>query len=91
MAQVRVVGRAGRVIAAVAAAALFVSAVVFASAQFGRDTPPGADSPDSVIEGTLDTDKWQLERPSDWFTSPFEGVALSSPVASSCPTWNSTS
>ena len=73
VAQVRVVDRAGRVIAAVAAAAVFVGAVVFASAQFGRDTPPGADSPDTVIEGTLDSDKWQLERPPDWFTSPFEG------------------
>ena len=73
VAQVRVVGRAGRVIAAVAAAAVFVGAVVFASAQFGRDTPPGADSPDTVIEGSLATDKWQLERPSDWFTAPFDG------------------
>ena len=83
VAQVRAVGRAGRVIAAVAAAAVFVGAVVFASAQFGRDTPPGADSSDTVVEGTLETDKWQLERPSDWFTSPFDGCGTSSPVASS--------
>jgi hypothetical protein len=73
VAQVRAVGRAGRVTAAAAAAAVFVGAAVLASAQFGRDTPPGTDGSDSVIEGSLATDKWQLERPSDWFTSPFEG------------------
>jgi hypothetical protein len=68
-----VVGRAGLAIAAGAAAAVFVAAVVFASAQFGRDRPPGADGSDTVVEGTLETDRWQLERPSDWFTAPFEG------------------
>jgi hypothetical protein len=72
-AQIHVVGHAGRVIVAVAAAAVFVGAVVFASVQFGRDTQPGTDSSGTVIEGTLETDEWQLERPSDWFTSPFEG------------------
>jgi len=67
------VGRAGRVIAAVAAAAVFVGAVVLASAQFGRDSDPGADGSDTVVEGSLEADKWQLERPSDWFTAPFDG------------------
>jgi hypothetical protein len=73
VAQIRVVGRAGRVVAAVAAAAVFLGAGAFAAAQFGRDTPPGTDGSDSVIEGSLATDDWQLERPSDWFTAPFDG------------------
>ena len=73
IAQGRVVGRGGRVVAAIAAAAVFVGVVAFASAQFGRDSRPGADGSDTVIEGSLEADKWQLERPSDWFTAPFEG------------------
>ena len=68
-----VIGRASRAVAALAAAAVFVGAVVFASAQFGSDTRPGAGSDGTVVEGTLAADGWQLERPADWFTAPFEG------------------
>lgn len=67
------IGRAVRVIAAVAAAAVFVAGAVFASGQFGRDRRPGDDVPSTVVEGSFETDKWQLERPSDWITAPFEG------------------
>lgn len=73
VAQSHAIGRTGRVVAAVAAAAMFVGAVVFASAQFGRDSRPGAGSDGTVVEGTLATDGWQLERPADWFTAPFDG------------------
>ncbi len=55
-AQHRVVGRAGLLIAAGAAAAVFVGAAVFASAQFGRDSLPGANDSDTEVEGALETD-----------------------------------
>ena len=64
---IRGIGRAVRVIAAAAAAAVFVAGVVFASGQFGRDSRPGDDATDTIVEGSLETDKWQFERPSDWF------------------------
>lgn len=88
---IRGIGRAVRVIAAAAAAAVFVAGVVLASGQFGRDSRPGDDATDTIVEGSLETDKWQLERPSDWFTSPFEGCETTPPGVSSFPTWSSSS
>jgi len=75
----RGIGRATRAIAAVATAAVFVAGAVFASGRFGLEDRPREDGSGTVVEGSLGSDKWQLERPSEWFTSPFEGCETTLP------------
>lgn len=77
-AEIRGIGRAARALSA-AAAAVFVAGVVFASGQFGRDSRPGDDGTGTVTEGLFETDRWQLERPSDWITAPFDGCGTELP------------
>lgn len=70
---VRGIGGPFRSVAAVAAAAVFVAGVVFASGQFGRDVRSQAGRGGTIVEGSLEADGWRLQRPVSWFTAPFEG------------------
>jgi len=76
---VRGIGGPFRSVAAVAAATAFVAVVVFASGQIGRDVRSQAGREGTIVEGSLETDGWQLRRPSNWATAPFEGCGTTLP------------
>ena len=85
---IRDIGRPVRVIAAVAAAAVFVAGVVYASGQFGREVPPPAPADPRPIVGVDVPPGWvtevagaghlaaQITYPERWTLEPGRGVGV---------------
>ena len=91
-ATIRAIGRAGRVTAAVAAAAVFVAGVVFASGQFGRDTPPTVNADPKPIVSVDVPPAWvqeaagpgqlaaQVTYPERWILEPARSLGVDTPT-----------